>query len=166
MRSCRRRAMTRQRRWAIRRGLSARRRRRSMRRWRCVLGDVVANGGAPGNPPPNNPGLGGTVTLLDCIAGAIHADGGSGAFGSSPGGTVTLTRCVYTSVSVNPGGTFNDTPTAPGSGDEPGRAGRRARRSSPRVSPNKNATGTPPFFRKIPPAGLRSPAGPRPTLSL
>ena len=65
----------------------------------CVLGNVQASGAVPGIPAFYGDGpTGGTVALLDCRVGAISAVGGPG------------------SSSNGPGGTFNDTPTAPGSG--------------------------------------------------
>ena len=60
-------------------------------------------------------GIGGTITLVNCTVGEITANGGIASGYQGAGGTVTLTRCLYIAVDV-PGGTFNDTPTAPGSG--------------------------------------------------
>jgi len=83
----------------------------------CVLGDVTASGAGFGQPGYNGPGgFGGTVTLVNCTVGAITANGGPGTYGPGMGGTATLTRCIHSTVNLDPGGTFNDTPTAPGSG--------------------------------------------------
>ena len=83
----------------------------------CVLGAVFANGERAGLPFPNiAAGTGGTVTLVDCTVAVITANGGIAGGYHGAGGTVTLTRCLYLNVDVNYGGTFNDTPTAPGSG--------------------------------------------------
>jgi len=83
----------------------------------CVMDTVNAPGGPAGAPGIAGAGAsGGSVSLLDCTVGAIAVDGAYEASGTGPGGTVTLTRCLFASVSASPGGTFNDTPTAPGSG--------------------------------------------------
>ena len=81
----------------------------------CALGDALVSGGISGRMPHALGGASGSVTLLDCTAGALEANGGL-SIPNGPGGTVTLTRCIYTSVNIAPGGMFNDTPTAPGSG--------------------------------------------------
>ena len=83
----------------------------------CVLGEVYASGAGYGQPGFNGPGgFGGTVPLVNCTVGAITANGGAGTYGQGMGGTATLMRCIYAGVNLDPGGTFNDIPTAPGSG--------------------------------------------------
>ena len=83
----------------------------------CVLDEVFANGAGFGQPGFYGPGgFGGTLTLINCTVGAITANGGAGSYGQGMGGTATLIRCLYAGVNLDPGGTFNDTPTAPGSG--------------------------------------------------
>ena len=83
----------------------------------CVLTEVFANGVSFGIPTFNGPGAsGGTITLVNCTLGEITANAGPPASSAGTGGTMTLTRCIYTRVNLDPTGTFNDTPTAPGSG--------------------------------------------------
>ena len=83
----------------------------------CVLGEVYASGAGYGQPGFNGPGgFGGTITLINCTVGAITANGGAGSYGQGMGGTATLIRCIYAGTNLDPGGTFNDYPTAPGSG--------------------------------------------------
>ena len=83
----------------------------------CVLDEVFANGAGFGQPGFYGPGgFGGTITLINCTVGAITANGGAGSYGQGMGGTVTLIRCLYAGTNLDPGGTFNDYPTAPGSG--------------------------------------------------
>ena len=83
----------------------------------CVLDEVFANGAGFGQPGFYGPGgFGGTITLINCTVGAITANGGAGSYGQGMGGTATLIRCLYAGTNLEPGGTFNDYPTAPGSG--------------------------------------------------
>ena len=83
----------------------------------CVLDEVFANGAGFGVPGYNGPGgLGGKITLINCTVGAITATGGAGTYGQGMGGTVTPIRCLYAGTNLDPGGTFNGYPAAPGSG--------------------------------------------------
>ena len=81
----------------------------------CVLGDALVSGGISGRMPHAPGSASGSVTLQDCTAGAIEANGGL-SIPNGPGGTVTLTRCIYQSVTTDSCGMFNDVNTAMGSG--------------------------------------------------